>query len=100
MATLYVTEYAGLGSSSGATVQAVAGPPAVEQTVAISGTSAQSAAFGPNTILVRLHTDAICSVKPGGTNPVATASSGRMIAGQTEYFRVTPGDKVAVITNT
>jgi hypothetical protein len=101
MTTLYVTEFAGLGSSNnGNDVQAVAGPPIVEQTVGNAGASTQSAAFNALTTLVRLHTDSICSVKIGGTNPVATTSSARMIAGQTEYFRVVPGDKLAVILNT
>jgi hypothetical protein len=98
---MYVTEYAGLGNGQNDTVQAVAGPPLVEQTpVAIGGSSASSAAFGPNTTIVRIHVDAICSVSPGGPTPTATTSSGRMVAGQTEYFRVAAGDKVAVITNT
>ena len=100
MATLYVTEFAGLGSDPNGSVQAVAGPPLAEQTVAIGVSSAASAAFNPATTVVRLHTDAICSFKIGGNAPAATASSARMIAGQTEYFRVQPGDKVAVITNT
>ena len=37
---------------------------------------------------------------PFGADPTATADSKRMAAGQTEYFTVAPGDKVAVITNT
>ena len=100
MATAYVTEFQGLGSDPNGSVQAVAGPPLAEQTVVIGVGSAQSAAFQPTTTVVRVHVDAICSFKIGGANPVATASSARMIAGQTEYFRVQPGDKVAVITNT
>jgi|GEM_PF-2737061 len=90
MAKMYVTEYQGLGSAdNGEDVQAVAAPPLVEQpTVAIGATSASSLSFNPLTTIVRIHVDVIASVNitaPGGT---ATLNSGRMVAGQTEYFRV------------
>ena len=99
MALMYVTEYAGLGQDPNGSVQAVAGPPLVEQTpVTITSASAASVAFGPNTTVVRIHVDAIASVNVGGT--VATTSSGRMVAGQTEYFRVAPLQKAYVISNT
>lgn len=82
-------------------MQGVVQAPAVaEQTVAIGGASAQSAAFNAATKIIRVHTDAICSIKVGGTNPTATATTMRMAAGQVEYFGVAPGDKIAVITNT
>ena len=67
--------------------------------VAIGGASAQSAAFNTNTQIVRIEADAVCSVEIGGANPTATATSQRMSAGQTEYFAVNPGEKLAVITN-
>ena len=105
MATLYITEFQALGQSGMPTwgttngpTQAAQQPPIAEQTVAI-GASTQSAAFNAATVLVRLHTDAICSVL-FGTNPTATTASARLAAGQTEYFGVAPGMKVAVITNT
>lgn len=102
MANLRITEFGGIGTQdSDAVVQAAAGPPTAEQTVAIGGASAASSAFNANTTLVRLHAEAICAVFVGSTTPKATAgTSARMIAGQTEYFRVLPGDKVAVITDT
>lgn len=71
------------------------------QTVAIGASSTQSSALKNNTQMVRVHTDSICSVL-FGNNPTATTSNRRMVAGQTEYFRI-PVDsslKVAVITNT
>ena len=98
MAKVYVSEFAGVYSQASGVTPQPRTPPLVEQTVAIGGTSAQSAAFGAATQLVRVHTDAICSVA-FGANPVATASTMRMAAGQTEYFAVNPGDKIAVITN-
>lgn len=109
MATLYITEFQALGQASLPTYasgpngpsQAALQPPVAEQTVAIGGASAASAAFNASTSLVRIHTDAICSVE-FGTAPTATTSTARMVAGQTEYFGVVPGQslKVAVITNT
>ena len=47
---------------------------------------------------VRVHADAICSIKFGSA-PVATTANMRLAANQTEYFQVSPGDKVSVITN-
>jgi len=98
MATLYITEFADSGFLTGP-VAVARGPAIAEQTVAIAAGTAQSTAFQNNTRLVRLHTDAICSVA-FGSNPTATAAKARMAANQTEYYQVTPGSKVAVITNT
>jgi hypothetical protein len=101
MTTLYITEYAQLMPSPvGGQGQMPMEPPLAEQTVAISGSSAQSNAFSAATRFIRLHTDSICSVEIG-TNPTATASKGRMAANQTEYRGVPVGQsfKVAVITN-
>jgi hypothetical protein len=97
MAVLYITEYADTTKAPG-TVQVGAEPAITNQTVAIGGTSTQSAAFNSATRMVRIHTDAICSIR-FGTNPTATATTGRLAANQTEYFGVVPKDKVAVITN-
>jgi hypothetical protein len=107
MATLYITEFKGAAQQFGertwgagpGVVSFAAQPPLAEQTVAVGATSTQSNAFNASTCLVRISTDAICSVL-FGANPTATASSARMAAGQTEYFGVSPGMKVAVITNT
>ena len=102
MAVLYITEYATLGVQQvgGMVSQTPQEPPLAEQTVSISGSSAQSSAFNAQTTLVRLHTDAICSVE-FGTNPTATSGKARMPANQTEYKTVPRGQnyKVAVITN-
>lgn len=101
MATLYITEYKQLlAYYTGVTGQIVQTPPVAEQTVAIGGTSAQSSAFNANTGVIRVTTDAICSVYVGGTNPTATTGSSRMAVSTYEYYAVTPGDKLAVIANT
>lgn len=102
MATLYITEFAALGTpANGGNIQVAGQSPIAEQTVSISGTSAQSSAFNTNTRFVRLHTDAICSVL-FGTDPTATTAKMRMPANGTEYFAVPQAQsyKVAVITNT
>ena len=109
MASLYVTEYQGVGqvdpdstdgqTSYRVTAQAPKGPALVEQKITVSGSSTQSSAFNRRTYLIRVHTDVVCSVSVGGSNPSATASSARMAANQTEYFSVDPGDRIAVISN-
>lgn len=99
MTTLYIAEYERLAQAPEMTPQVAAEPPLAEQTVAIGGGSVQSAAFAARTRYVRIHTDSICSIA-FGANPTATATNKRMAADQTEYFGVTPTQKVAVITNT
>lgn len=91
--TLYVTEYA---ENPPVTFQAAPTPALRSATVAISASSAQSLAFTSATRLVRLHCDVACLVEVGSANPTAVATSARLAAGQTEYFRVMPGSKVAV----
>lgn len=97
--TMYVTEFQGSPPVS-VTYQVARAPAVVEQTVAIGVSSAQSAAFNASTGLVRIHCDVVCNVKVGGADPTATTSTLRLAAGQTEYFRVEPGAKVAVILGT
>lgn len=93
MATLYIAEYAE------SDVNCAKEPSLAENTLAIAGSSALSAAFGPYTRLVRIHSDAICSIAFGFA-PTATTAKKRLAAGQTEYFAVESGFKIAVISNT
>lgn len=93
---VYVTEY----QRQQANYQAALTPPVASQAFAITAVSAQSAAFAALTQLVRVHTDVVACVEVGGTNPTATTSSARLAAGQTEYFVVKAGDKVAARTCT
>jgi hypothetical protein len=97
MATLYITEYIDIDG----TRQVPTEPPLAQQTLAIGVTSVASNPFDRRTTVIRVHTDAICSVLVGaaGTTPVATATSGRMAASQTEYRGVQSGQVIAVITN-
>jgi len=101
MAVLYITEFVSQGKDGNARAIPVAMlPTTAEQTVAISGSSSASSAFNNATSLVRLHSDAICSIE-FGTAPTATTTTARMAANQTEYFTVPQGAayKVAVISN-
>ena len=98
MANLRITEYPGLFPGQ---AQIVATPATAQQAVAIGAVSVASAALNSGTSIVRLHAEAICAVAVGGAAPVANATnSARLIAGQTEYFAVKPGDKIAVIQST
>lgn len=101
MAKLYITEYneIGLQLKLAYAIQAALEPALVDQTPVAIGSEAKSAAFGATTTFVRLHADAICSVK-FGASPTATTNNRRMAADQTEYFAVVPGQKVSVISNT
>lgn len=102
MATLYITEFEQVSAgTNGLQVQAALQLPVAEQTVTVSGTTAQSNALDDRTRLVRLQCDGICSIL-FGTNPTATTAKMRMTAGQTEYFMVggKSGLKIAAITNT
>lgn len=108
MASLYITEYQGVGyvapgydgMSFKIPAQAPLGPPTAEQKMGITGVAAQSSGFNQYTRLIRVHCDVVCSVFVGGLNPTATGSSGRLAANQTEYFCVNPGEKLSVISNT
>ena len=73
-------------------------PPNAEQVLAISGSPTSSNPFQPQTTLIRVHTDAICSIEIG-QSPTATTSTARMAANQTEYFGVYPGHSISVIAN-
>lgn len=67
------------------------------QTIAVSGTSAQSAAITARRIVITTNTLAVF-VK-FGTNPTATTSDYLVPANTTMYFNFKTGDKVAVISS-
>lgn len=105
MSKLYISEYARVCQASGpanAIVQAPEEPPVATQVVDFTSGAAQSAAFNAKTRFVRLHADAVCSVRFGAA-PTATASDPRLAAGQAE-LRGIPADgtasKVSAIANT
>lgn len=97
---LDISEYREIAADAlGNVVQAGREPALATQSIAITGGSTQSAVFGDNVTLVRLHTDVACRIA-FGANPTASASSPRMAAGQTEFFGVRPGHRVAVVSST
>jgi len=95
--TCFVTEFT---AAPPPMYQAAMQKPLAEQTVAISGSSTASAAFQPNTILVRITCDASASIE-FGTAPTATTGAMLLPSGAIEYFTVPGGQafKVAVIAN-
>jgi actin-like ATPase involved in cell morphogenesis len=97
MATLYITEFSGIYAKSDQTGQMAICPPVAQQTVTV-GSEAKSAAFNVATNLIRVHTDAICSIAIG-TSPTATTAMMRLAVSQTEYFAVSAGDKLSCISN-
>jgi hypothetical protein len=104
MANLRIQEFAGLGQDPNGSVQAVAGPTIAEQVIAI-GTVANSVAFNKNTTVICVEAEAICAIALGNNSVAAVASattSKRLVAGQTEYFRVSAaaGDFISVISST
>jgi len=105
MSVLYISEYSNVASVDTQrgvreNPTPVAQEPAVaEQHISITAGSVQSAAFNTATRMIRVHADAVCSIAIG-TNPTAVATAKRLAANQTEYFGVSPGHLIAVITNT
>lgn len=69
------------------------------QKVAIGAGSVQSAAFNARTRFIAVNVDATCSYVVG-SNPTADANKMRIPQNGTIYLGVTPGDKIAFITNT
>jgi hypothetical protein len=98
MATLYISEYKDMPVTIGQFLPVAQEPAITTQTVAIT-TTTQSAAFNTNTRFIRVHVDAICSIK-FGASPTAVTTDARMAANTTEYFGVIAGQKLAVVTNT
>jgi hypothetical protein len=110
MSVITITEYAGLAypQVGGIQAQVPQEPPLAEQAIAITGSTAQSAAFNAATTLVRINIDgtAACAItfgtNPTATTPSAGAGSGRLAANQTEFRGVPRGQsyKVAFIATT
>jgi hypothetical protein len=100
MAFTYITEYEALARDRfNYHIAAGAEPAIAEQRVDNTGASTQSAAFNERTAFIMVHTDGICSIKIGA-NPTALVTGHRMAAGETRFYGVQPGHKIAVIANT
>lgn len=95
---IFITEYAQVGVGGyGAPLPQE--PALAEQVLNTTATSAQSAAFNVKTRAVRVHAATIVSIK-FGDNPTAVVGEKRFAAGETQYFAVVPGQKLAGIDNT
>ena len=70
--------------------------PVTTQKVNSSGSSAQSSAFGDSIEYVRVCADAACHIE-FGVNPTAANTKIFLEAKSSEYFKVSEGEKVAVI---
>ena len=96
----YISEYVRMPNDMiGRAIPAGQEPSITVQKIAIGAGSVQSAAFSARTTLIAVNVDAPCSIA-FGPNPTATAGSMRIPQDGTMFFGVTPGDRLAVITNT
>jgi len=72
--------------------------PSTAQVFAVGNTSAQSAAFGLNTTLVRVSCSLGHCHVAFGANPTASITTSMMVSNNsTTVFKVTGGDKMAYI---
>ncbi len=95
MATADISEYWSLArDASGQVAQVGAEPSFVDQQLTI-GSEVKSAAFKGS--FIRVHVDTDCRVL-FGLSPTASSASMRMAAGTTQYFGVTPGHKISIIS--
>ena len=93
-----ITEYRAMARDDrGVTVPCGQEPSIRNQTLAVGGASASSAAFNGATRFVRVRTDEPVRVA-FGENPVAAADSMPLAQSSTEYFGVVGGHKLAVIS--
>lgn len=103
MSTMYVCEYAQAGYTGQGVVPIAMETGTDQAPVTFTGTAGQSAAFKPNTTLVRIHVDGIASIL-FGANPTAVANTNkRMAASTTEYFfvnQLSGATKVSAVTST
>lgn len=85
--------------ANGALILCAGFPFVTQQQVNYVAGSTASNAFNAETRFVRLHTDTACRIEFGSA-PTAIGTSMRMAAGQTEFFAVPAGIKVAALTTT
>lgn len=93
----YIVEFAALGGALNGPPQIAALPPLTHQKVDFSGGAASSSAFSAGTKFIRVHCDAACSIRVGGS--AATTAFLRIPLDGIEYFGVQPGDTISVIAN-
>jgi hypothetical protein len=102
MAILTITGSRQSGSDArGGAIMAPQMPATEEQSINITGASVQSAAFAPNTYMVRVNPDIACCLAFGSpaAPPVAVQGFHRLGPNETGYYTVHPGDILAVISS-
>lgn len=98
MATLYVVE---TERPRNQWVNIANMPDIATQTVAIGGSSARTTnPFNAKTAIITISTDAICSIKIGGSSVTAATTDFRLPADNIISFSVQPNQYIAVISNT
>lgn len=94
---VYITEYAALARDRFDFHIAAGKEPAIaEQVRTVSGASAQSSAFNEQTAFVMVHASEACHLA-FGSNPTAATTAHRMGAGETRFYGVITGHKLAAI---
>lgn len=96
MSTLTIIEGQGVGKQTTGEQQAMMLPFITIQNVSFTTTPGYSAGTNPNTSLVRLYTDATCTVLASTTSSASVGSvSGIVMASSTaEYFSVPKGQSI------
>lgn len=95
MATLYIGEYADIGSTPRGSIPIPLEPPRSEQSLELSATSIQSDSFSSDTSVLLLVSDVDCAIAIGA-DPDATTSARFLAAGQEKIVTVTLGSKLKV----
>ena len=99
MSSICVTEYNRLWVDASSNSALVLEPCLVDQPpLLVTGVHNESNPFGVTTKMIRVQTNADISFAIG-TGAIATVNNRRMAAKQTEYFAITPGDVISVISN-
>lgn len=100
MPNLYIGEYCDIGTTSRGSIPIPLDPPLAEQAVEIAGQSKQSSALAADTCIVKLMSDADCSIAIG-PDPDATNSVRFLAAGKEQIITVLAGSKqrIAVVAS-
>lgn len=100
MADIYITEYALLARDwNNFHIAAGAEPNLAEQKVSNPAVSTQSSAFNARTRFIMVHAQAAAHIAIGA-NPTAATTGHRLAAGETRFYGVTGGHKLAAINGT
>ncbi|MCA0276261.1 MAG: hypothetical protein LCH86_09665 [Proteobacteria bacterium] len=97
MADIYITEYTMLARDGGNFLIPTGQEPSIaEQQIANPAASTQSSAFNAQTRFIMVHASAAAHIAIG-TNPTAVTTKHRLGAGETRFYGVPGGYKLAAI---